>query len=88
MSYMSCGPLGMFYCFFVVDCAGDLIALKEKSFSLQEGVKYRLKIHFKVSWKDTVTQDILRMASLSVGYCVCVCVRGMETNRWEGIYWK
>lgn len=32
--------------------AGDLSALKEKSFSLQEGAKYRLKIHFKVRWAD------------------------------------
>ncbi|XP_022612637.1 rho GDP-dissociation inhibitor 1-like [Seriola dumerili] len=35
------GPITM-------DLTGDLSALKEKSFSLQEGVKYRLKIHFKV----------------------------------------
>uniref|UniRef100_A0A3B4X4U9 Rho GDP dissociation inhibitor (GDI) gamma n=1 Tax=Seriola lalandi dorsalis TaxID=1841481 RepID=A0A3B4X4U9_SERLL len=35
------GPMTM-------DLTGDLSALKEKSFSLQEGVKYRLKIHFKV----------------------------------------
>ncbi|XP_041851721.1 rho GDP-dissociation inhibitor 3 [Melanotaenia boesemani] len=32
-----------------MDLAGDLSALKEKSFTLQEGVKYRLKIHFKVN---------------------------------------
>ncbi|CAI5674735.1 rho GDP-dissociation inhibitor 3 [Oreochromis aureus] len=32
-----------------MDLTGDLIAVKEKSFSLQEGVKYRLKIHFKVN---------------------------------------
>lgn len=31
-----------------MDLTGDLSALKETSFSLQEGVKYRLKIHFKV----------------------------------------
>lgn len=55
-SYMPCCPLMMFYCFFVVDWAGDLSALKEKSFTLQEGVKYRLKIHFKVSWKDAVIE--------------------------------
>uniref|UniRef100_A0A7N8WUP0 Rho GDP dissociation inhibitor (GDI) gamma n=1 Tax=Mastacembelus armatus TaxID=205130 RepID=A0A7N8WUP0_9TELE len=36
------GPITM-------DLTGDLSALKEKSFSLQEGVKYRLKIHFKVN---------------------------------------
>ncbi|XP_071330281.1 rho GDP-dissociation inhibitor 3 isoform X1 [Trachinotus anak] len=35
------GPITM-------DLTGDLSALKEKSFSLQEGAKYRLKIHFKV----------------------------------------
>lgn len=28
--------------------AGDLSTLKEKSFTLQEGAEYRLKIHFKV----------------------------------------
>ncbi|XP_040918575.1 rho GDP-dissociation inhibitor 3 isoform X2 [Toxotes jaculatrix] len=32
-----------------MDLTGDLSALKEKSFSLQEGAKYRLKIHFKVN---------------------------------------
>ncbi|RVE69275.1 hypothetical protein OJAV_G00076150 [Oryzias javanicus] len=32
-----------------MDLTGDLSALKEKSFTLQEGVKYRLKIHFKVN---------------------------------------
>ncbi|XP_040010474.1 rho GDP-dissociation inhibitor 3 [Xiphias gladius] len=36
------GPITM-------DLTGDLSALKEKSFSLQEGAKYRLKIHFKVN---------------------------------------
>ncbi|XP_008286970.1 rho GDP-dissociation inhibitor 3 [Stegastes partitus] len=32
-----------------MDLTGDLSALKEKSFTLQDGVKYRLKIHFKVN---------------------------------------
>ncbi|XP_040927930.1 rho GDP-dissociation inhibitor 3 isoform X2 [Betta splendens] len=32
----------------VIDLTGDLSALKEKSFFLQEGARYRLKIHFKV----------------------------------------
>ncbi|XP_018528412.1 rho GDP-dissociation inhibitor 3 [Lates calcarifer] len=36
------GPLTM-------DLTGDLSALKEKTFSIQEGAKYRLKIHFKVN---------------------------------------
>ncbi|XP_069005782.1 rho GDP-dissociation inhibitor 3 [Embiotoca jacksoni] len=31
-----------------MDLTGDLNALKEKSFSLQDGAKYRLKIHFQV----------------------------------------
>ncbi|KAM9394150.1 rho GDP-dissociation inhibitor 3 [Pholidichthys leucotaenia] len=33
----------------IMDLTGDLSALKEKSFSLQEGAKYKLKIHFKVN---------------------------------------
>ncbi|XP_017272226.1 rho GDP-dissociation inhibitor 3 [Kryptolebias marmoratus] len=36
------GPIAM-------DLTGDLSALKEESFTLQEGAKYRLKIHFKVN---------------------------------------
>ncbi|XP_015800938.1 rho GDP-dissociation inhibitor 3 [Nothobranchius furzeri] len=32
-----------------MDLTGDLSALEEKSFTLQEGVKYRLKVYFKVN---------------------------------------
>ncbi|XP_061838101.1 rho GDP-dissociation inhibitor 2-like [Nerophis lumbriciformis] len=32
-----------------VDLTGDLSSLKEKTFTLKEGIKYRLKIHFKVN---------------------------------------
>ncbi|XP_054616433.1 rho GDP-dissociation inhibitor 3 isoform X1 [Dunckerocampus dactyliophorus] len=32
-----------------IDLTGDLNSLKEKTFALKEGVKYRLKIHFKVN---------------------------------------
>ncbi|XP_037545454.1 rho GDP-dissociation inhibitor 3 [Nematolebias whitei] len=32
-----------------MDLTGDLSTLKEKTFTIQEGVKYRLKIHFKVN---------------------------------------
>ncbi|XP_047427271.1 rho GDP-dissociation inhibitor 3 [Mugil cephalus] len=32
-----------------MDLTGDLSALREKSVSLQEGARYRLKIHFKVN---------------------------------------
>ncbi|XP_034448779.1 rho GDP-dissociation inhibitor 3 [Hippoglossus hippoglossus] len=36
------GPITM-------DLTGDLNSLKEKNFSVQEGARYRLKIHFKVN---------------------------------------
>ncbi|XP_078140627.1 rho GDP-dissociation inhibitor 3 [Centroberyx gerrardi] len=36
------GPITM-------DLTGDLVALKKESFSLKEGVNYRVKIHFKVN---------------------------------------
>uniref|UniRef100_A0A672YKQ6 Rho GDP-dissociation inhibitor 1-like n=1 Tax=Sphaeramia orbicularis TaxID=375764 RepID=A0A672YKQ6_9TELE len=36
-------------CHLFVVCAGDLAALKKKSFTLKEGVQYRTKIHFKVN---------------------------------------
>uniref|UniRef100_A0A672GE47 Rho GDP dissociation inhibitor (GDI) gamma n=1 Tax=Salarias fasciatus TaxID=181472 RepID=A0A672GE47_SALFA len=38
-----------------MDLTGDLNALKEKNFSLQEGAKYRLKIHFQVRRTDIVS---------------------------------
>ena len=44
-------------------CAGDLSALKEKSFTLQEGVKYRIKINFKV--RPINTLHFCRMESFT-----------------------
>uniref|UniRef100_A0A3B5MJR0 Rho GDP dissociation inhibitor (GDI) gamma n=1 Tax=Xiphophorus couchianus TaxID=32473 RepID=A0A3B5MJR0_9TELE len=48
-----------------MDLTGELSALKETSFTLQEGAKYRLKVYFKVSW-------ILH---------VCLCMDGKEEVR-------
>ncbi|XP_071390877.1 rho GDP-dissociation inhibitor 3, partial [Centroberyx affinis] len=33
----------------LLSLSGDLVALKKESFSLKEGVSYRVKIHFKVN---------------------------------------
>lgn len=55
--------------------AGDLSALKEKSFSLQEGAKYRLKIHFKVRWMllcAFTVSDQERKAVLSEPLCTMI----------------
>lgn len=38
--------------------AGDLSTLKEKSFTLQEGAEYRLKIHFKVGQPGGQTDGV------------------------------
>lgn len=51
---MSCQLMSHKPCFIVR--AGDLQALKEKTFAIKEGVKYRLKIDFKVRWMDAVTE--------------------------------
>uniref|UniRef100_A0A3Q3WVJ5 Uncharacterized protein n=1 Tax=Mola mola TaxID=94237 RepID=A0A3Q3WVJ5_MOLML len=41
---------------FSMDLTGDLQALKEKTFVLKEGVKYNLKIDFKVRWIHEVRE--------------------------------
>lgn len=52
---MSCQLMSHKPCFIVH--AGDLQALKEKTFIIKEGVKYRLKIDFKVRRMDAVTES-------------------------------
>lgn len=60
-------------------CAGDLSALREKTFSLKEGATYRLKIDFKVRCIESVTEVCLGWKGLlyittRTDYCVYVCV--------------
>uniref|UniRef100_A0A672GE63 Rho GDP dissociation inhibitor (GDI) gamma n=1 Tax=Salarias fasciatus TaxID=181472 RepID=A0A672GE63_SALFA len=64
-----------------MDLTGDLNALKEKNFSLQEGAKYRLKIHFQVRRTDIVShRAVLRTQRITVK---AVCMVGSYGPRAE-----
>ncbi|XP_028267126.1 rho GDP-dissociation inhibitor 3 [Parambassis ranga] len=67
-----------------MDLTGDLSALKEKSFTLQEGVKYRLKIHFQVQ-RDIVSGLKYRHVTYRKGVRVnkLVCMVGSYAPRAE-----
>ncbi|XP_028311043.1 rho GDP-dissociation inhibitor 2-like [Gouania willdenowi] len=67
-----------------MDLTGDLSALKEKSFSLPEGVKYRLKIHFKVK-REIVSGLKYRHVSYKKGVRMnkVVCMVGSYSPREE-----
>ncbi|XP_047214353.1 rho GDP-dissociation inhibitor 1-like [Girardinichthys multiradiatus] len=53
-----------------MDLTGDLSALKETSFTLQEGAKYRLKVYFKVN-RDIVS---------GLKYCQVTYKKGVRKN--------
>ncbi|CAG5897559.1 unnamed protein product [Menidia menidia] len=67
-----------------MDLTGDLSVLKEKSFTLQDGVKYRLKIHFKVN-REIVSGLKYRHVTYRKGVRVnkVVCMVGSYAPRAE-----
>ncbi|KAM6904495.1 rho GDP-dissociation inhibitor 3 [Xenentodon cancila] len=67
-----------------IDLTGDLSTLKEKNFTLQEGVKYRIKINFKVS-KDIVSGLKYRHVTYRKGVRInkLVCMVGSYGPRAE-----
>ncbi|PWA33299.1 hypothetical protein CCH79_00013642 [Gambusia affinis] len=65
-------------------CAGELSALRETSFTLQEGAKYRLKVHFKVN-RDIVSGLKYRQVTYKKGVrkITTVCMMGSYGPRAE-----
>lgn len=70
--------------------AGDLQALKEKTFVIKEGAKYRLKIDFKVRWMDAVAESCWeRMIYWRQQESIIVQIYIYRKNIiWSGIYGK